>query len=151
MEKRIYKRSGQSLVEYIVVLALVAIIAISLINGVGQSSQANLQAATDGLEESRVATSTALRPHAAPSVGMSTPWSRLQLPGPSTRPMGRIGNTQALEEEPGLKARTLGLCVAFLTARSSADAVLCPTVPLAGRRPCARWNLLTAPWVMGPK
>ena len=59
MEKRIYKRSGQSVVEYVVVLALVAIIAISLINGAGQSSQASLQAATDGLEESRVATSTA--------------------------------------------------------------------------------------------
>jgi type II secretory pathway pseudopilin PulG len=59
MEKRNYNRSGQSLVEYIVVLALVAIIAVSVIHGVGQRSQSNLQAANDGLEESRVATSTA--------------------------------------------------------------------------------------------
>ena len=59
MENRVHYRSGQSLVEYVVVLALVAIVVISVVIGVGQRSQSRLQAANEGLEESRVATSTA--------------------------------------------------------------------------------------------
>ena len=59
MENRVHHRSGQSLVEYVVVLALVAIVVISVAIGIGQRSQARLQAANEALEESRVATSTA--------------------------------------------------------------------------------------------
>jgi len=58
MEQRPNYLSGQSLVEYVVVLALIAIVVISVIVGVGQHSKASLQAVNEGLEESRVATST---------------------------------------------------------------------------------------------
>ena len=59
MERHPNYSSGQSLVEYVVVLALIAIVVISVVIGVGQRSQSRLQAVNEGLEESRVATSTA--------------------------------------------------------------------------------------------
>jgi type II secretory pathway pseudopilin PulG len=58
MEKRTHNRSGQSLVEYFIVLALISIITASLLTGLRQRSQANLHAAADGFEESQVAAST---------------------------------------------------------------------------------------------
>ena len=52
------RRSGQSLVEYIVLLALVAIIAVTVVTGLGQSSRGRVAQANEGLEEAAVASRT---------------------------------------------------------------------------------------------
>src|SRR5579884_1728245 len=106
---------------------------------------------------------------------MSTPWSRVQSDGGSTRETGASGNTQLVElgceplsEVPpdfaflvspaaellpveGLAATTLWRLAAARTLARSVWAVLCPTTPLAGRRRAARWNSSTPRCVETPK
>ncbi len=55
---RILKQSGQSLVEYVVLLALVTIVAVSIVAGIGQRSTNRMAAASDAMSEASVATST---------------------------------------------------------------------------------------------
>src|SRR5947208_2109224 len=102
-----------------------------------------------------IATSTARRPQAAPSVGMSTPWSSDQLLGPRTTLSGLIGNTQLLPLEPEVEPPPEVLIppplAACLTSPNSLAAVRRPTSPVAGRRPFACWNCWTADLVIDPK
>jgi len=58
VEKRVYKRSGQSIAENVVMLALVALIVVVAIKGIGQIKRARIAAASEGLEESAVKPST---------------------------------------------------------------------------------------------
>ena len=52
------RRSGQSLVEYAVVLALIAIVTIAVVTGVGQTSKGRMALVNQGLEEQSVAGKT---------------------------------------------------------------------------------------------
>jgi len=52
------QRSGQSLVEYVVLLALVAIVAVSIVAGIGQRSSSRFAQAGDGIAESSIASAT---------------------------------------------------------------------------------------------
>ena len=58
MRRRANNRSGQSLVESVVVLALVGIIVVSLVGGVGQRSQVRIAQANEAFEESTIAAGT---------------------------------------------------------------------------------------------
>jgi type II secretory pathway pseudopilin PulG len=58
MNMRLRQCRGQSLVEYVVVLALIAILAASVLAGVGQRSRDRLMAANQVLRDNAVATST---------------------------------------------------------------------------------------------
>ena len=60
------RRLGQSLVEYVVLLALVAIIAVTVVAGIGQRSRARVAQANDALDEAAVASHT---PPGKPPVG----------------------------------------------------------------------------------
>ncbi len=52
------RRSGQSLVEYVVLLALIAVIVFSVVAGIGQRSQGRIAQANEALEEAAVASRT---------------------------------------------------------------------------------------------
>ena len=58
MTKLTYHRSGQSLVEYVVLLALITIILLTVVAGVGQRSRTRVTQANDALEEAAVASRT---------------------------------------------------------------------------------------------
>jgi Flp pilus assembly pilin Flp len=58
IQKLRYTRAGQSLVEYVILLAVVAMIVVMALQTVGKHSQANLQAANNGFDESQAASST---------------------------------------------------------------------------------------------
>lgn len=55
---RIFKKSGQSIVEYVVLLALVAIVAISIVAGVGYRSKDRYTQVNDTISEAAVASGT---------------------------------------------------------------------------------------------
>ena len=55
---QIQQRSGQSLVEYVVLLALVAIVAVSIVSGIGQRSANRFAQAGDAISESSIASAT---------------------------------------------------------------------------------------------
>src|SRR5450755_441806 len=87
-----------------------------------------------------IATSVTCEPQSALTVGMSTPWSRLQSLEGCTVERGRSGNTNEFDA-PAVGA--LGVLSTpsfpgFLTAASSFAAVRRPTLPLAGQRRYAR-------------
>src|SRR5436309_1557637 len=107
-----------------------------------------------------MATSTACRPQAAPSVGMSTPWSSDQVLGPRTTLSGLIGNTQLLPllplpdpdgDPPPDSPPIAPPLAAARTALSSFAAVRRPTSPVAGCRPEVCWKCSTAALVIEPK
>ncbi len=56
---RFKSTSGQSLVEYVFVLALISLVAISILVGLGQRTVKPLAAANTAMDESAVAGSTA--------------------------------------------------------------------------------------------
>ena len=58
MNKRFNSPAAQSIVEYVVVLALIAILVVTVVKGVGKSSQAKIAQANEGLGESAVANGT---------------------------------------------------------------------------------------------
>jgi Flp pilus assembly pilin Flp len=49
---------GQSVVEYVVLLALISIVAVTIVAGIGQRSRARVALANQALEEASVAAST---------------------------------------------------------------------------------------------
>lgn len=57
MKRRVWS-DGQSIVEAVVVLALVAILVVTVLRGVGQRTASQLQLANDALEEQAVASAT---------------------------------------------------------------------------------------------
>ena len=58
MHKLNSRRCGQSLVEYVVLLALVTIIIVTVVAGIGQRSRNCVAQANDALEEAAVAAHT---------------------------------------------------------------------------------------------
>jgi Flp pilus assembly pilin Flp len=58
MENLNSRRSGQSLVEYFVLLGLVTIIAVTVVAGIGQSSKGRFALANESLDEAAVASRT---------------------------------------------------------------------------------------------
>ena len=58
MTKLTYHRSGQSLVEYVVLLALITIILLTVVAGIGQRSRTRVTQANDAFEEAAVASRT---------------------------------------------------------------------------------------------
>jgi len=58
VKKRFNSRTAQSIVEYVVVLALIVILVVTVIKGVGKSSQAKIAQANEGFGESAVASGT---------------------------------------------------------------------------------------------
>jgi competence protein ComGC len=58
VKKRFNSQSAQSIVEYVVVLALIVILVVTVIKGVGKSSQAKIAQANEGFGESAVANGT---------------------------------------------------------------------------------------------
>jgi len=58
VEKGRKNQSGQSIVEYAVVLALIGILVLTVLWGVGKRSQASIAEANSGLQESGVAGGT---------------------------------------------------------------------------------------------
>jgi hypothetical protein len=61
-------RAGQSIAEYVVVLALVAILVATLIAGVGRRSQNRVDQANDALDEASVASGTTSSKSGKPAV-----------------------------------------------------------------------------------
>jgi Flp pilus assembly pilin Flp len=55
---RVYQHSGQSLLEYIVLIALIAIVAVSLVVGIGQRSTNRFQEGSDARSEEALASAT---------------------------------------------------------------------------------------------
>ncbi len=68
-------RAGQSLLEYVGLLALVAVICVTVVAGIGQRSRTRVAQANEALEEAAVASKT-------PSTGVSKP----ALGGPGGNP-----------------------------------------------------------------
>ena len=58
VKKRFNSPAAQSIVEYVVVLALIAILVVTVVKGVGKSSQAKMAQANEGLGESAVVNGT---------------------------------------------------------------------------------------------
>ncbi len=52
------KRAGQSLVEYVVLLALITIICVTVVAGIGQRSRGRVAQANEALEEAALASKT---------------------------------------------------------------------------------------------
>ena len=72
MTKLIYHHSGQSLVEYVVLLALVTIILLTVVAGIGQRSRTRVAQANDVLEEAAVASRTSsAASHKPPVAGVA--------------------------------------------------------------------------------
>ena len=69
MEKLNSRRSGQSLVEYFVLLGLVAIIVVTVVAGIGQRSQGRFAQANESLDEAALASRTAPDGKSKPPVG----------------------------------------------------------------------------------
>jgi Flp pilus assembly pilin Flp len=65
MGRLISNRFGQSIVEYVVLLALVAVIVFTVVAGIGQRTRNRVAQANEALEEQAVAAATAARPAAA--------------------------------------------------------------------------------------
>lgn len=55
---RFYQHSGQSLLEYIVLIALVTIVAVSLVAGIGQRSTSRFHDGTGEISEASIASAT---------------------------------------------------------------------------------------------
>ena len=58
MNKSIARRSGQSIVEYVVLLALVTILIVTVVAGLGRRSQNRVAQANDALDEAAVSNGT---------------------------------------------------------------------------------------------
>jgi len=73
VRKLITSHSGQSIVEYVVLLALVTILVVAVVAGVGRRSQNRVAQANEALEEAAVASGTSSgrggRPAVAGTVG----------------------------------------------------------------------------------
>ena len=65
----ILKRSGQSIVEYVVLLALVAIIVTTVVASIGQRSRNRVAQANEAMEEANIASATARPATGKPAVG----------------------------------------------------------------------------------
>jgi Flp pilus assembly pilin Flp len=61
------RRCGQSIVEYVVLLALIAIIVTTIVSGIGQSSRSRLAQANEAIDEATVASHT--QPAGQPAAG----------------------------------------------------------------------------------
>jgi Flp pilus assembly pilin Flp len=60
--------SGQSIVEYVVLLALVSILVVTVVAGIGQRSQSRVAQANEALDEAGVASSTSSSKGGKPAV-----------------------------------------------------------------------------------
>jgi hypothetical protein len=58
MNKNIAGQAGQSIVEYVVLLALITILVVTLVAGIGRRSQNRVAQANDALDEAAVKTGT---------------------------------------------------------------------------------------------
>ena len=63
------KRSGQSIVEYVVLLALVAILVTTVVASIGQRSRYRVAQANEALEEANIAVATSTTTAGKPAVG----------------------------------------------------------------------------------
>ena len=71
MNKSTATRSGQSIVEYVVLLALVTIIIVTVVAGIGRRSQNRVAQANEGLDEAAVASGTGGGPSKPPVGGVA--------------------------------------------------------------------------------
>jgi hypothetical protein len=76
------KRAGQSVLEYVVLLALIFIIVFTVVHGVGQSTGNRVAQANEGLEEQKIAAQTAVKPAVAKPAVAASPASPISQPAP---------------------------------------------------------------------